>query len=60
VDHDDYLAFEACSSGPGVSLTAGCEAKDFDHDTDVDQADFAIFQRCFSGENVPADPNCAE
>ncbi len=26
---------------------------------DVDQSDFGIFQRCYSGEDVPADPACA-
>jgi len=34
-------------------------AADFDNDGDVDQVDFAIFQRCFSGRNVIAQPNCA-
>ena len=33
----------------------------FDTDnTDVDQYDFGIFQRCYSGEHNPADPNCAD
>jgi hypothetical protein len=59
VDAGDRGAFEACASGPAVSLTPGCEAKDRDSDQDVDQVDFAMFQRCYSGEDVPADPNCA-
>ena len=37
-----------------------CDDRDFDTDGDIDQADFAFFQRCFSGPDVPADPNCAE
>ena len=30
-----------------------------DLDGDANQSDFAIPQRCYSGENVPGDPNCA-
>jgi hypothetical protein len=60
VDHDDYLAFEACGSGPAIPLTAGCEAKDLDNDNDVDASDFGLFQRCYSGANKPADPSCAD
>ena len=32
---------------------------DLDNDGDVDLDDFGIFQRCYSGEGKPADPNCA-
>jgi Zn-dependent metalloprotease len=60
VDHNDFLEFESCASGPAIPLNPGCEDKDFDSDNDVDQNDFAIFQRCYSGENNPADPNCAD
>lgn len=46
----------------GVSVDAeGCPPPvpgDLDRDGDVDQTDFGIFQRCQSGPNVPADPNC--
>ena len=59
VDEDDFAAFEACATGPGVPRTSGCEGKDFDQDNDVDQRDFSVFQRCLSGRNVPADPSCA-
>lgn len=31
---------------------------DRDRDNDVDQEDFAAFQRCSSGPGIPADPNC--
>jgi len=31
-----------------------------DEDNDVDQSDFAVFQRCVSGDGVPADLNCAD
>ena len=45
---------------PECTLTPdgdGCVAVDFDHD--VDQSDFGILQRCLSGQDTPADPNCA-
>jgi hypothetical protein len=31
---------------------------DFDQDTDVDQADFAALQRCFSGSGQPTETGC--
>lgn len=58
VDPTDYSAFEACLAGPGISLAGGCTTKDLDRDTDGDLADFATVQRCFNGQNHPADPNC--
>ncbi len=60
VDVGDLLLFEACASGPAVLLASSCENRDFDGDNDADQADFGIIQRCYSGENNPADPNCAD
>lgn len=73
VDEADLEIFVACSTGPDVpynpaSLPSGCPltvnaeghlAADFDGDLDVDQEDFGIFQRCWSGTS-PADPNCAD
>lgn len=47
---------------PGCTLTADGDnhiAADFDDDGDVDQSDFGIVQRCYSGGGAPADPNCA-
>lgn len=47
---------------PGCPLTPdgdGRIAPDFDNDGDIDQADFAVLQRCYSGNNLPADANCA-
>ena len=29
-----------------------------DPDNDVDQFDFGIFQRCYSGENIPSADEC--
>jgi len=37
-----------------------CQQVDLDSDGDVDQSDFGIFQRCYSGDGQPADPNCAK
>jgi hypothetical protein len=34
--------------------------KDFGDENDIDQSDFGSFQRCHSGEDIPADPNCVE
>jgi parallel beta-helix repeat protein len=59
VDAADLTAFLACASGPAVPHVSGCERQDFDRDTDVDLDDFAIVQRCLSGEDNPADPSCA-
>jgi hypothetical protein len=72
-DDNDYAVFEACSTGPATSysagaLPAGCSltpdgqgliAADFDRDQDVDQTDFAVFQRCYRGAGVQVDPACA-
>jgi hypothetical protein len=63
---------QACATGPSVpydplNLPPGCAltpdgtgriAADFDNDRDVDQVDFGLFQRCFSGKDKPADPGC--
>jgi len=42
-------------SGP---VTTGCRKADMDSDNDVDQSDFGLFQRCFSG-SVPSGYDCA-
>ncbi len=74
VDGDDLAIFNACATGPAVAynpalLPAECKVSangdghippDLDHDDDVDQSDFGIFQRCYSDEGNPADPNCAD
>jgi len=33
---------------------------DFDGDCDVDEDDFAVFQRCISGPDKPGDAYCAD
>lgn len=60
VDGSDVEAFVSCVSGPAVvQWIDDCIEKDIDFDMDVDQTDFGILQRCFSGAGKPADPSCA-
>ncbi len=62
VDRDDFDTFVSCSSGPNVSHDGSptCQAADVDDDNDVDLDDFGQrFQRCYSGPDTPADPDCA-
>jgi hypothetical protein len=62
----DYGTFELCFTGPGVfGPPAGCSPEQFgradaDGDNDVDQVDFSLFQRCYSGQNNPANLSCAD
>ena len=73
VDFGDLEMFTSCGTGPALpyaaeSLPPGCLlaademgviAADHDADLDVDMTDFGVFQRCYSGEGVAADPYCA-
>lgn len=59
IDHDDAMGFSACMSGAGVAQNdPNCSMARMDGDSDVDQADFGLFQRCISGENEPVAPGC--
>ena len=49
VDLQDFLAFQACFTGPGGPVDPGCECVDFDADGDVDLLDFFAFQTAFTG-----------
>lgn len=49
VDLQDFLAFQACFTGPGGPVDPGCECVDFDGDDDVDLLDFFAFQTAFTG-----------
>ena len=49
VDGDDFAFFAGCLSGPDVSASVSCEYAGQDVDGDVDLADFAGFQRAFTG-----------
>ena len=64
VTPQDYLAFEACATGPDVPLPLDapfeCGCMDINGDQAIDQEDFAVFQRCYSGAGSPADPDCAD
>ncbi len=60
VDGADFDLLRACLSRAQVAYGSGCGWADFDQDGDADLADFAVFQRCYRGEGVPADLNCTD
>lgn len=61
VDLVDYDHFVTCALGPSISQTdPGCSNALLDGDDDVDAADFAIFQRCWSGGGAMPDEHCAD
>ena len=55
IDMADFVVYEACMAGPGVSSPPpNCapekfDLADFDHDGDVDLADFPTMHRNFEG-----------
>ena len=55
VDQADVTSFTMYARGPGIQIT---NFLDVDGDMDVDQVEFAVLQRCWSGEDVPARPDC--
>jgi len=52
--HDWFGNPSAAVHASAVPLGPG----DFDMDSDVDQSDFAVLQRCFSGDGRPFTPGC--
>ena len=48
----DHVGFEACLCGPDGNHDSVCDAFDFDGDGDSDLADFAAFQRVYTGGEV--------
>ena len=58
VDKEDVTLFAACFTGPLMPIRDGCGDRDFDGDRDVDQADFGVLQRCYSGSRPVADSGC--
>lgn len=59
VDFDDFQLSALCQFGPDSPTVGLCaEYFDIDFDTDLDMADFASFQRCFSGMGAPAFDGC--
>ncbi len=53
----DFEHMYPCMTGPGDAPGAGCGNADLDGDSDVDQSDFGLFQRCISGDLL-ASPAC--
>lgn len=54
----DLEHFVACACGPAIrQADPACQDARLDGDEDVDQEDFAVFQRCWSGV-LPADAAC--
>ena len=49
VDGGDFGEIALCLDGPSAAVRAGCEEADFDEDDHADLADFASFQRTFTG-----------
>lgn len=60
VDTADVDRLFSCARGPNIPKSPGCTAFDLDDDDDVDQDDFGIFQRCYSGSGVVPKPNCGQ
>jgi predicted outer membrane repeat protein len=53
VDALDLQHMQACPCGDNVPVTnPACLDADLDGDSDVDQDDFGLFQRCFSGSSA--------
>ncbi|MBP7937346.1 MAG: hypothetical protein KA354_22095 [Phycisphaerae bacterium] len=57
IPYDPQVLPGACS---GLVPVDGILPADFDTDKDIDQDDFGVFQRCFSGSIQIADPTCAD
>ncbi len=43
---------------PDAAAGEGCGSADFDGDNDVDQLDFGLLQRCYSGVGRLPEPQC--
>jgi hypothetical protein len=56
-----FIAYDSAqpSAGCTLSATVGILPADFDADGDVDQRDFGVFQRCYSGPNRAPRWDCA-
>jgi hypothetical protein len=56
VDQADFGHFQNCLGDMGAPYVAGCRDADLDENGAVDANDFAPFQQCWSGPNLP--PGC--
>ncbi len=57
MDQEDYAYLQTCYSGSGKTQDDPlCGEALLDEDEDVDEVDFAVFQACVSGPNMP--PSC--
>lgn len=61
VNQEDLGALLACVTGPGLALQEAdlfnCESFDADHDLDIDQSDFGLFQQYYRGSE-PCGERC--
>lgn len=59
VDDADVNLLGGCETGALAGPPGGsCGRADIDNDTDVDQDDFGLLQRCYAGPGVVAAPTC--
>ncbi len=54
----DLRLLQACLDGPGEATGRGCIDTDFDDDLYTDLFDYSIFQNCYKGDGLFADPAC--
>lgn len=59
IDIQDVQQFTDCFSGPKIPFAPTCKDYDLDTDGDIDQADFGIVQKCYSGSAL-YDPRCGD
>lgn len=60
VDLTDYGRWAGCVTGPaGPTPAPVCQIPDLDKNRVVDLLDFALFQRCMSGDGAAVDVSCA-
>ncbi len=58
VDQEDFGVVQACHTGPGGGVPAGCGCFNRDADNDIDEDDLTAFEECASGPAIRADETC--